>query len=77
MLLEVVLVVSSVLATGNMTTAAIDRLKKRSAKDIRMACMIAASESVERVRAPARGRATCPTKMRWLGSQALRRQIRN
>jgi uracil phosphoribosyltransferase len=74
---ERLVIVSSVLATGNITTAAIDRFKKRRAKDIRMAWMIAASEGVERVRAPAPGRATCPTKMRWLGSQALRRQIRN
>jgi uracil phosphoribosyltransferase len=30
-----------VLATGNVTIAAVDRLKKRGAKDIRMASMIA------------------------------------
>src|SRR5918912_2199621 len=32
-------VVSPVLATGNTAVAAIDRLKERGAKDIRMACM--------------------------------------
>jgi len=42
--------VSPVLATGNTATAAIDRLKERGAKDIRMVCMIAAPEGVERVR---------------------------
>jgi uracil phosphoribosyltransferase len=44
------IVVSPVLATGNTATAAIDRLKERGAKDIRMVCMIAAPEGVERVR---------------------------
>src|SRR6516164_8370918 len=44
------IVVSPVLATGNTAVAAIDRLKERGAKDIRMVCMIAAPEGVERIR---------------------------
>jgi uracil phosphoribosyltransferase len=44
------IVVSPVLATGNTAVAAIDRLKERGARDIRMVCMIAAPEGVERVR---------------------------
>ena len=43
-------VVTPVLATGNTAVAAVDRLKERGAKDIRMVCMIAAPEGVERVR---------------------------
>jgi uracil phosphoribosyltransferase len=43
-------VVAPVLATGNTAVAAIDRLKERGAKDIRMVNMIAAPEGVERVR---------------------------
>ncbi|MGJ4995316.1 uracil phosphoribosyltransferase [Bradyrhizobium sp. HKCCYLRH2060] len=43
-------VVTPVLATGNSAVAAVDRLKERGAKDIRMVCMIAAPEGVERVR---------------------------
>src|SRR5919205_172022 len=44
------IVVAPVLATGNTAVAAIDRLKERGAKDIRMVCMLAAPEGVERVR---------------------------
>jgi uracil phosphoribosyltransferase len=43
-------VVAPVLATGNTAVAAIDRLKERGARDIRMVNMIAAPEGVERVR---------------------------
>jgi uracil phosphoribosyltransferase len=45
-----VIVVSPVVATGNTAVAAIDRLKERSARDIRLTCLIAAPEGVERVR---------------------------
>ena len=44
------IVVAPVLATGNTAVAAIDRLKERGARDIRMVNMIAAPEGVERVR---------------------------
>ena len=43
-------VVTPVLATGNTAVAAIDRLKERGARDIRLVCMIAAPEGLERVR---------------------------
>jgi uracil phosphoribosyltransferase len=42
------IVVSPVLATANTAVAAIDRLKERGAKDIRMVCLLAAPEGVER-----------------------------
>jgi uracil phosphoribosyltransferase len=44
------IVVSPVLATGNTAVAAVDRLKERGAKEIRVVCLIAAPEGVERVR---------------------------
>jgi uracil phosphoribosyltransferase len=43
-------VVTPVVATANTAVAAIDRLKERGAKDIRLVCMIAAPEGLERVR---------------------------
>jgi uracil phosphoribosyltransferase len=45
-----VVVVSSVVATGNTAVAAIDRLKERGALNIRLCCLIAAPEGLERVR---------------------------
>ena len=45
-----VVVVSPVIATANTAVAAIDRLKERGAKDIRLVCLIAAPEGLERVR---------------------------
>ncbi len=39
---RLVIVISPVLATGNSTVAAVDRLKERGANDIRLACLIAA-----------------------------------
>jgi len=45
-----VIVVSPVVATANTAVAAIDRLKERGASDIRVVCMIAAPEGVERLR---------------------------
>ena len=47
---RLVIVVSPVVATANTAVAAIDRLKERGAKDIRLVCLIAAPEGLERVR---------------------------
>jgi uracil phosphoribosyltransferase len=44
------IVVSPVIATANTAVAAIDRLKERGARGIRMVCMIAAPEGLERLR---------------------------
>jgi len=44
------IVVTRVVATANTAVAAIDRLKERGAKDIRLVCLIAAPEGLERVR---------------------------
>lgn len=44
------IVVTPVVATANTAVAAIDRLKERGAKDIRLACLIAAPEGLERLR---------------------------
>ena len=44
------IVVTPVVATANTSVAAIDRLKERAAKDIRLVCLIAAPEGLERVR---------------------------
>jgi uracil phosphoribosyltransferase len=44
------IVVTPVVATANTSVAAIDRLKERGAKDIRLVCLIAAPEGLERVR---------------------------
>ncbi|MBR0785398.1 uracil phosphoribosyltransferase [Bradyrhizobium iriomotense] len=43
-------VVTPVVATANTAVAAIDRLKERGARDIRLACLIAAPEGLERLR---------------------------
>jgi uracil phosphoribosyltransferase len=43
-------VVTPVVATANTAVAAIDRLKERGARDIRLVCLIAAPEGLERVR---------------------------
>ena len=45
-----VIVISPVLATANTAVAAVDRLKERGASDIRLVCLIAAPEGVERMR---------------------------
>jgi uracil phosphoribosyltransferase len=45
-----VIVISPVLATANTAVAAVDRLKERGANDIRLVCLIAAPEGVERMR---------------------------
>ena len=44
------IVVSPVVATGNTAIAAIDRLKERGAKEIRLVFLLTAPEGVERVR---------------------------
>jgi len=44
------IVVSPVLATANTAVAAVDRLKERGARDIRLVCLLAAPEGVERLR---------------------------
>src|ERR1700739_2524091 len=48
---RLVVVVAPVLATGNTAIAAVDRLKERGARDIRMVCLICAPPGVERMRA--------------------------
>ncbi|HZR73965.1 uracil phosphoribosyltransferase [Bradyrhizobium sp.] len=45
-----VIVISPVLATANTAVAAVDRLKERGASDIRLVCLIAAPEGIERMR---------------------------
>jgi uracil phosphoribosyltransferase len=45
-----VIVISPVLATANTAVAAVDRLKERGATDIRLVCLIAAPEGIERMR---------------------------
>ena len=47
---RLVIVVVPVLATANTAVAAIDRLKERGAREIRLVCMISAPEGVERLR---------------------------
>lgn len=47
---RLVIVVVPVLATANTAVAAVDRLKERGAKDIRLVCMVSAPEGIERMR---------------------------
>ncbi len=47
---RLVIVIVPVLATANTAVAAVDRLKERGAKDIRLVCMIGAPEGIERMR---------------------------
>ena len=47
---RLVIVIVPVLATANTAVAAVDRLKERGAKDVRLVCMIGAPEGVERIR---------------------------
>jgi uracil phosphoribosyltransferase len=44
------IVVTPVVATANTATAAVDRLKERGAKEIRLVCLLAAPEGLERFR---------------------------
>jgi uracil phosphoribosyltransferase len=48
---RLVIVVVPVLATGNTAVAAVVRLKERGAKDLRLVCMIAAPQGIERMQA--------------------------
>ena len=43
-----VLVLDPMLATANSAVAAVDRLKERGARDLRMVCLLAAPEGIER-----------------------------
>src|SRR6201993_5030138 len=47
---RLVIVISPVLATANLSVAAVDRLKERGANDIRLVSLIAAPEGLERIR---------------------------
>jgi uracil phosphoribosyltransferase len=47
---RLIIVVAPVLATGNTAVAAVDRLKERGAKDLRMVTLICAPDGIERVR---------------------------
>jgi len=44
-------VVVPILATANTAVAAVDRLKERGAKDIRLVCLISAPQGIEHMRA--------------------------
>ncbi len=46
-----VIVLDPMLATGNSSVAAVDRLKERGASDLRFVCLLAAPEGIERMRA--------------------------
>jgi uracil phosphoribosyltransferase len=48
---RLVIVVAPVLATGNTAVAAVDRLKERGAKDLRLVTLICAPPGIERMRA--------------------------
>jgi uracil phosphoribosyltransferase len=48
---RLVVVVAPVLATGNTAVAAVDRLKERGAKEIRLVCLICAPQGIEHMRA--------------------------
>jgi len=47
---RLVIVVAPIVATANSAVAAVDRVKERGAKDIRVVCLIAAPEGIERLR---------------------------
>jgi uracil phosphoribosyltransferase len=47
---RLVIVISPVLATANSAVAAVDRLKERGAREIRLVCLLGAPEGVERMR---------------------------
>lgn len=47
---RLVIVIVPVLATANTAVAAVDRLKERGAKEIRLVCMVSAPEGIERMR---------------------------
>lgn len=47
---RLVIVIVPVLATANTAVAAVDRLKERGAKEIRLVCLVSAPEGIERMR---------------------------
>jgi uracil phosphoribosyltransferase len=47
---RLVIVVVPVLATANTAVAAVDRVKERGGKDIRLVCLVCAPEGIERIR---------------------------
>lgn len=47
---RLVIVIVPVLATANTAVAAVDRLKERGAKNIRLCCMVSAPQGIERMR---------------------------
>lgn len=47
---RLVIVIVPVLATANTAVAAVDRLKERGAKEVRLVCMVSAPEGIERMR---------------------------
>jgi uracil phosphoribosyltransferase len=47
---RLVIVIVPVLATANTAVAAVDRLKERGAKEVRLVCLLSAPEGVERMR---------------------------
>jgi uracil phosphoribosyltransferase len=47
---RLVIVILPLIATGNAAVAAIDRVKERGAKDLRLVCLLGAPEGFERVR---------------------------
>lgn len=47
---RLIVVIVPVLATANTAVAAVDRLKERGARDIRLVCMVSAPEGIERMR---------------------------
>src|SRR3977135_1819878 len=48
---RLVIVIVPVLATANTAVAAVDRLKERGGKEIRLLCLISAAQGIERMRA--------------------------
>src|SRR5947209_10332518 len=47
---RLVIVIVPILATANTAVAAVDRLKERGAKEIRLVCLISAPQGIERMR---------------------------
>jgi uracil phosphoribosyltransferase len=47
---RLVIVIVPVLATANTAVAAVDRLKERGARDIRLACMVSAPQGIDHMR---------------------------
>ncbi len=47
---RLIIVIDPMLATGNSAVAAVDRLKERGARDVRLVCLLAAPEGLARLR---------------------------